>query len=159
MIEGIAIMADTRATDLNAGSATVLDWIKSNRLVVLAGALTTIFGLIVSAANVAPLILKGLNVPDCLTYATSYHKPGSYFKNDGDFWHEYPPDGGAYQFEFREVQRTREFIDLLNLTERPDERDWKTLVVRLPACGGTAKLLLGEQPQRTIVLAEVWREQ
>jgi len=151
-------MADTRATDLNAGPATVLDWIKSNRLVVLAGALTTFFGLIVSAGNVVPVILKGLNVPDCLTYATTYHKPGSYFKDDGDVWHEYPPDGGAYQFAFREVQRTREFIDLLNVTPRPDEQDWKTLVVRLPACGGTAKLFLGEKPQRMITLAEVWRD-
>jgi hypothetical protein len=46
---------------------------------------------------------------------------------------------------------------LLNLTRREDERDWATLMVRLPVCGGTAKMILGI-PERTINLAEVWRD-
>jgi hypothetical protein len=150
-------MEDSRATVLNTGLSAVLDWIKSNRLV-FAGALTTIFGLIASAGNVYPLVLEGLNLPDCLTYATIYRKPESYFKHEGGVWHEYfPSEGSAYQFEFREVRRTRENIDLLNLTPRPEERDWASMIVRLPVCGGTAKLILGE-PERTVDLAEVWRE-
>jgi hypothetical protein len=151
-------MEDSRATVLNTGLAAVLDWIRSNRLVVLTGALTTIFGLIGSAGNVAPLMLKGLNLPDCLTYAGTYRKPESYFKNDGSVWREYfPSDGGAFRFEFKEVRRTRDNIDLLNLTQREEERDWASMMVRLPVCGGTAQLILGI-PERTINLAEVWRE-
>ncbi len=152
-------MEDSRATVLNAALAAVLDWIKSNRLVVIAGAgaLTTSFGLIVNASNAVPLILKGLNRPDCITYATIYRKPESYFKNEGNVWREYfPSDGGAYRFEFKEVRRTRDNIDLLNLTQREEERDWASLIVRLPVCGGTAKMILGI-PERTIDLAEVWR--
>jgi hypothetical protein len=122
-------------------SSTVSDWIKSNRLIVLAGALTTIFGLVVSAHNALPVILSALNRPDCLTYATVYRDPFGYFKLEGDTWREY--QGGVVRYEFREVHRTRDGIDLLNLTPRPDVREWQTLIVRLPVCEGTAKLTVG----------------
>jgi hypothetical protein len=155
--EGVAIMEDSRATVLNTGLSAVLDWIKSNRLVFV-GALTTIFGLIASVGTVYPLVLEGLNLPVCLTYANTYRKPESYFKHEGKVWHEYfPPDGSPFRYEFSEVRRTRDTIDLLNLTPRPEERNWASMIVRLPVCGGTAKLILGV-PEHTIDLAEVWRE-
>jgi hypothetical protein len=59
-------------------------------------------------------------------------------------------------FEFKEVRRTPDIIDLLNLTPRPTERDWQTMIVRLPVCGGSAKIILGI-PERESKLAEVWR--
>jgi hypothetical protein len=150
-------MEDSRATVLNTGLSAVLDWIKSNRLVFV-GALSTIFGLIASVGTVYPLVLEGLNLPVCLTYANTYRKPESYFKHEGKVWHEYfPPDGSPFRYEFSEVRRTRDTIDLLNLTPRPEERNWASMIVRLPVCGGTAKLILGV-PEHTIDLAEVWRE-
>ena len=48
------------------------------------------------------------------------------------------------------------YIELLNLTPRPEEREWATLIVRLPVCGGTAKLTLGIT-QHWVDLYEVWR--
>ncbi|SHJ36172.1 hypothetical protein SAMN05444159_0421 [Bradyrhizobium lablabi] len=150
-------MEDSRATVLNTGLSAVLDWIRSNRLVFV-GALTTIFGLIASVGTVYPLVLEGLNLPVCLTYANTYRKPESYFKHEGKVWHEYfPPDGSPFRYEFSEVRRTRDTIDLLNQTPRPEERNWASMIVRLPVCGGTAKLILGV-PEHTIDLAEVWRE-
>jgi hypothetical protein len=150
-------MEDSRATVLNTGLSAVLDWIKSNRLVFV-GALSTIFGLIASVGTVYPLVLEGLNLPVCLTYANTYRKPESYFRHEGKVWHEYfPPDGSPFRYEFSEVRRTRDTIDLLNLTPRPEERNWASMIVRLPVCGGTAKLILGV-PEHTIDLAEVWRE-
>jgi hypothetical protein len=132
-------------------------WIKSKRLIVLAGALTTVFGLVISTSNVIPLILKALDRPDCLTYASIYRDPFSDFKLEGDVWREYPREGGAARYEFREVHRTRDNIDLLNLTPRPDTPDWKTLIVRLPVCGGTAKLTVGIT-EHWVDLYPVWRD-
>ena len=110
--------------------------------------------MIASAGTVFPLVLNAVGLPNCLTYADVYNKPGSYFKKEGNVWREHFPDGS--QFEFKEVRRTPENIDLLNLTPRPDERDWRTLIVRLPVCGGSAKIILGI-PERQLNLAEVWR--
>lgn len=134
----------------------ISSWIKSNPLVVTAGALTTVFAFIISTSNVIPVILKALNLPDCLTYADVYHDSWSDFRHEGDKWREYPREGGTYRYEFRETHRTRDYIELLNLTPRPEERDWATLIVRLPVCGGTAKLTLGIT-QHWIDLYEVWR--
>ena len=61
-----------------------------------------------------------------------------------------------YRYEFRETHRTRDYIELLNLTPRPEERDWATLIVRLPVCEGTAKLTLGIT-QHWMDLYQVWR--
>jgi hypothetical protein len=146
-------MEEARATFLN----TILDWAKSNRIFVLAGALTTIFGLIGSANSAVPVVLKAFNVPDCYTYANLYRGAGSYFKHEGAVWREYPPEGGAYRFEFKEIQRTRDDISLVNLTPREGMKDWQSLMVRLPVCGGTAKLFIG-MPERSFNLEEVWRE-
>jgi hypothetical protein len=136
----------------------ILTWIRSHSLIVLAGALTTFFGLVVGASNAIPLILKALNRPDCLTYATRYRSAHSFFKLDESaIWREYPPSGGLHLFEFREIHRTRENIDLLNLTSRPEIADWRSLIVRLPVCGGTARITAGI-PERWTDLFQVWRE-
>jgi hypothetical protein len=146
-------MEDARATFLN----TILEWSKSTRIIVLAGTLTTIFGLIGSANSAVPVVLKAFNVPDCLTYANLYRGVGSYFKHEGAVWREYPPEGGAYRFEFKEIERTRDQISLFNLTPRLGMKDWDSLLVRLPVCGGTAKMYVGI-PERMSNLEEVWRE-
>jgi hypothetical protein len=150
-------MEESRTTFLNACLTGISGWIGSNRLIVLATALTTIFGLIAGASTAFPVVLKALDVPDCFTYAAVYRGPGSYFKNEGAVWREYPPDGGGFRYEFREVQRTRDSIKLLNLTPRPDLQDASSLLVHLPVCGGTATLSIG-LPERTFNLEEVWRE-
>jgi hypothetical protein len=134
----------------------IVAWIKSHSLIVFAGALTTIFGLIVSANNAIPLILKAFDRPDCFTYSNVYRSAHSYFKLEGDVWREYPPNGATHLFEFREIHRTRDNIDLLNLTLRPEIADWKRLLVRLPVCGGTAKISIGV-PERWNDLFQVWR--
>jgi hypothetical protein len=148
-------MEEARATSPNS----ILDWMKSNRILVIAGALTTVFGLIGSANSAVPVVLKVFNVPDCLTYATIYRGTGSDFKNEGAVWREYPPQGGAYRYQFKEVERTRDEISLVNLTPREGmpEKDWQSLMVRLPVCGGTAKLLIG-MPERSANLEQVWRD-
>jgi hypothetical protein len=134
----------------------IVAWIKSHSLIVIAGALTTIFGLIVSASNAIPLVLKALDRPDCFTYATVYRSAHSYFRLEGDVWREYAPTGGAHLYEFKELHRSRDSIDLLNLTPRPEIAAWKSLLVRLPVCGGTAKISIGV-PERWNDLFQVWR--
>ena len=54
----------------------ISNWIKSDPLIVLVGALTTMFGFVISASSVIPVILKALNSPDCLTYADVYRMRG-----------------------------------------------------------------------------------
>ncbi len=58
-------------------------------------------------------------------------------------------------FEFNEVHRTRDAIELLNLTPRPEIPEWKTMVVSLPVCGGKARYAVGI-PERWDDLFEVW---
>ena len=82
-----------------------LNWIKSNPLAVAAGAVTTVFGIIAGAGNVGPIVLKAFNLPDCYTYAEIYRSPVSYFKQEGEFWREYPSEGGRFMYEFRCVGR------------------------------------------------------
>ena len=139
----------------------ISNWIKSNPLIVLAGvlvgALTPIFGLVTDVSNVFKLTLKALNRPDCLTYADVYHDAWSDFKREGKFWREYPREGGTYRYEFREAHRTRDNIDLQNLTPRPEQPGWETMMVRLPVCGGTAKVTVG-LTQHWENLYEVWRD-
>jgi hypothetical protein len=150
-------MEQSTVTVSNTETKTAWSWIQANRWALFAGTLTTVttaFGLIASAGTVVPLVLGTFGLPACLTYADVYQKPGSYFQREGAVWREHFPDGT--KFEFKEVRRTPEVIDLLNLTPRPTERDWQTMIVRLPVCGGSAKIILGI-PERQINLAEVWR--
>jgi hypothetical protein len=134
----------------------ISSWVKANSLIVmLAGGLTTGFALIVGASNVMPLLLKAFNLPDCFTYASVYRDPYTYFKLEGPLWREYANDG-AHIFDFKEVHRTRDNIDLLNLTERPGVTDWQSMIVRLPVCGGTARIT--GNPEHWIDLYQVWRE-
>lgn len=141
--------------------AAISNWIKSNPLIVLvgvlAGVLSTVFGLVITLSNVVPITLKALNRPNCFTYADVYHDSWSDFKREGAFWREYPREGGTYRYQFREVHRTRDNIDLLNLTRRPEHPGWETMIVRLPVCGGTAKVTMGIT-ENWEDLYEVWRD-
>jgi hypothetical protein len=145
--------------DARASFATTLwNWLGSNRLIVIAGALTTLFGLIISANNVLPVLFKMFDLPDCLSYASVYRLPWSSIKNEGGgTWREYPWDGTTVAFEFREFQRTRENIDLLNLTPRAEVPGWKTMLVRLPVCGGTAEWTVSN-PEHWVPLGELRRD-
>jgi hypothetical protein len=133
------------------GKAGHLKWI-----IVLAGALTTAFGLIISASTVAPLVLKALNLPDCWTYANVYYADQSHFKRDGRIWREYSNDGNALWYEFRETHRTRDYIYLLNLTERPGTYEWWRFNIRLPVCDGSA--MMSGFPEKWLTLMQVWRD-
>jgi len=135
---------------------TYLSWVKPSLLALLVGAVTTISTLIGATSNAVPLVLKTLNLPDCFTYTDVYRGTQSDFKKEGAVWREYPPDAVAYDFEFREVRRTRDEILLRNLTPREGLADSASLVVHLPVCGGTAKLTEG-LPERWTDLEEVWR--
>lgn len=145
-------MAHARITFRNS----YLSWVKPGLLALLVTVLTTIFTLVGAASNAVPVIMKTFNLPDCFTYADIYRGTQSDFKKEGDLWREYPPDAATYQFEFREVRRSRDEILLRNLTPREGVADSASLVVHLPVCGGTVKLTEG-QPEHWTDLEEVWR--
>jgi len=148
-----AIMEQARATFLT----TYLSSVRPSLLALLVGVLTTIFTLIGAASNAVPVILKTLNLPDCLTYADIYRGTQTDFKKEGEVWREYAPEAVAYQYEFKEVRRTRDEIMLRNLTPRKPPADSASLVVHLPVCGGTVKLTEG-LPEHSTDLEQVWRE-
>ena len=133
-----------------------LSWVKPSLLVLLVGALTTIFSMIGAASNAVPVILKTLNLPACLTYGDVYRGTQSDFRKEGDLWREYPPDAVTYRYEFKEFLRTRDEIVMRNITPRDQPADWATLVVHLPVCGGIVKLTEG-MPEHSTDLEEVWK--
>jgi hypothetical protein len=139
---------------------TYLGWVKPSLLALLVGVVTTVSTVIAATSSAVPVILKTLNLPDCLTYADAYRGTQSDFRKEGAVWREYPPDAVAYDFEFKEVRRSRDEILLRNLTPREGHPDSASLVVHLPVCGGTAKLTEGGQPGQSehwTDLEEVWR--
>jgi hypothetical protein len=142
---------------------TYLSWIKPSLLALLVGVVTTISTLIGATSSAVPVILKTFNLPDCLTYADVYHGTQSDFRKEGAVWREYPADATAYDYEFREVRRTRDEILLRNLTPREGHPDSASLVVHLPVCGGTAKVTEGSKfsegaaSERSTDFEEVWR--
>ena len=130
----------------------VATWIKSHPLFMIAGALTTVFGMIVTANgvvistyNALPIVMKAIGRPECLTYARVYYAAEVYFQEfEGKVWREFWRENGEFRFEFDEIQRTPEHIDLRNKTPRPEEPGWPHLYLRLPVCGGKkAKLAIG----------------
>ena len=145
-------MEQARATFLT----TYLSWAKPSLLALLVGVLTTIFTLIGAASNAVPEILKALNLPGCFRSADIYRGTQTDFKKEGDVWREYAPEAVAYQYEFKEVRRTRDEIILRNLTPREPPADSASLVVHLPVCDGTAWLTEG-LPERSTNLEQVWR--
>jgi hypothetical protein len=134
---------------------TYLSWAKPSLLVVLAGVLTTSFSLIGAASNAFPVILKTLNLPACFA-SDVYGGTQTDFKKEGEVWREYAPEAVTWRYEFKEVRRTRDEIILRNLTPRVPPADSATLVVRLPVCGGIAKVAEG-LPERSTDLEQVWR--
>ena len=137
----------------------LLNWIKTNSIAATmfatAGLLTPIVGF-VQASNVVPFALQTLAIPDCYKYADTYYDKWSEFRREGkQTWREYPRAGGPFSFEFNEVHRTRDAIELVNLTPRAEIPEWKTMVVSLPVCGGKARYAVGI-PERWDDLFEVW---
>jgi hypothetical protein len=135
---------------------TYLSWAKPSLLALLVGVLTTIFSLIGAASNAFPVILKTLNLPACFA-SDVYGGTQTDFKKEGEVWREYAPEAVAYLYEFKEIRRTRDEIILRNLTPREPPADSATLVVHLPACGGTARVAEG-RPEHSTDLEQVWRK-
>ena len=103
--------------------------------------------------------------PTCLLYGDRYSHASGYFERVGSTWVEYPPYGGTNHFEFEEVRRDREYIYLRNLTpRRTDDRSTpdgvlaaeRTMLLRLPACGGVAQWSY-QNPLHWTDLAQVWK--
>lgn len=141
--------------------SSITSWIKSNPLIVLigavAGVVAPISSAVTQAGGVVTPVLKVLDLPDCLSYADVYRSAHSLFREEpGGMWREYPPDGGAVRYEFREVRRTRDYIEIRNLTARPDMQ-WETMLVRLPVCGGESTWSVGV-PERWTNLFSVWQD-
>jgi hypothetical protein len=77
----------------------------------------------------------------CFTFAEAYRDAYTVFKREGNFWREYSLETGKLAYEFKETGRTRNFIELLNLTPRPNTTNsGSTMRVRLPMCGGAAQM-------------------
>jgi len=143
-LRGYGIKFDNMPTQsISVGKSDVLSkphMVLPRFIVGLAG----LAALFVAATIVVPAALRIFNIPNCLTYPDAYRNAWHVFKREGQFWREYPLDGGPAMFEFKEAGRTREFIELLNLTERPQYKGLeKTMIVRLPVCGGAAKVSMG----------------
>jgi hypothetical protein len=136
-----------------------LNWIKSNTIVAtviaVAGIITPVSALVAQTDKVIPVVLKTLDIPDCYKYADTYYDKWSEFRREGKMWREYPRAGGPYSFEFNELHRSRDTIQLVNLTPRAEIPEWKTMVVSLPVCGGKARFAVGI-PERWNDLFEVW---
>ena len=114
------------------------EWIKSNPLIVLVGALTPVVGFVLSVSNFVPAILKALNRPPCFTYSDTYQDSYTEFRRAGTLWNEYSRETQQVIYKFREDHRDPDFILLVNLTDRtnsvPSIPEWKNMLVRLPAC-------------------------
>jgi len=138
---------------------TALHWIRSNSIVAaviaVAGIVAPVSALVAQTDKVIPVVLKTLDIPDCYKYADTYYDKWSEFRREGKMWREYPRAGGPYSFEFNELHRSRDTIQLVNLTPRPEIPEWKTMVVSLPVCGGKARFAVGI-PERWNDLFDVW---
>jgi hypothetical protein len=135
----------------------ISNWIKSNPLTVSATALAGLLGALITANNFFDVTLKRFDIPACFTHANVYRDQFSYFKREGDVWREYRNEDGSFMNEFKELHRDRDNIDLLNLTDRGvQEPRWKTLKIRIPVCGGTARISLGI-PEHWQDLYDVYR--
>jgi len=138
--------------------AGLVNWIKTNSIAATvfatAGLLMPVVGF-VQESNVVPFALHTLAIPDCYKYADTYYDKWSEFRREGKTWREYPRAGGPFSFEFNEVHRTRDAIELVNLTPRPEIPEWTTMVVSPPVCGGKARYAVGI-PGRWDDLFEVW---
>jgi len=139
--------------------AGVLNWIKSNSIVAsviaVASIVTPVTAMVVQTDRALPIFREIFAIPDCYKYADTYYDKWSEFRREGKMWREYPRAGGPYSFEFNEVHRTRDAIQLVNLTPRAEIPEWKTMVVSLPVCGGKARYAVGI-PEKWDDLFDVW---
>lgn len=112
------------------------------------GLLAPLLAIIVATNNVVPILLKWSGRPECVWYADTYRSPVGIFRKEGNVWKEYQwgddtnlqSDRAALiarnaQYQFNEIYRSRDYIDLQNITPRP-HLHWQTMIVRIPTCGG-----------------------
>ena len=124
-------------------------WLKSHPIFVFLGIGATVFGFVNGGYTITETMTKIVGVPECLTYAKVYRHATGLFDDNGTLWIEHPQ-----QIQFRESHRDRTYIYLVNLT--PREGRQSTMLVRLPACGGTAQWSY-QNPQQWVDLYDVWR--
>ena len=129
-------------------------WLRAHPLTTTAGVAATAFGFINGGYTFAETVTKVVGIPRCLSYAEIYHHAAGHFDKVGAQWVEHPPYDGLNHFRFDESHRDRDYIYLLNLTPRAGGR--KDMLVRLPACGGTAQWTY-QNPQQWTDLYTVWR--
>ena len=117
--------------------------------------ITAILGLVKGVPPAWSAAMKMLDRPYCFNYADSYKHAGGSFDKRGKNWIEYPEYDGKNNFQFMEVKRDPEFIYLRNVTPRADAR-WRSMVVRLPVCGGESEWTYGN-PDIWTPLYHMWR--
>jgi hypothetical protein len=135
-----------------ASLRTALWWIKNNPIWSLMGGAASILGLVAGVPPAWLAVSQALNIPSCVTYSNIYYDSNGHFKKEGNNWTEYQVDT---KYLFRELSRLRDYITLLNLTPREDPR-WKTMLVRLPVCGGTVQWTY-QDPENWVDLTTVFR--
>ena len=129
---------------------SVVRWVKKNPIYGLVAILAPVLGVVAAVPSAWSAIAEVAGLPKCVFYSDVYYYYGGHFRNNGELWVEYQPKA---RLTFQETYRTRDHIVLLNKTPRADPR-WESMLVRLPACGGTAQWTY-ENPQQWIDLFEV----
>jgi hypothetical protein len=127
-------------------------WLKANPLITLLGIVATLFGVLKGAPPAWNATTQMIGSPNCLTYGNLYHYPTGFFQRTEINWTEHGDDGAI--MKFRELHRDREYIVLLNLTQRAGRNS--PMILRIPVCGGTMQWSY-ENPQQWIDLYNVWR--
>jgi hypothetical protein len=110
------------------------------------GGVVTAVGLVSAVPAAWDGVSRLLGIPVCMTFGDRYYFYDGVFVNEGERWIEYQQ---ANRNEFVEQSRDRNFIILRNMTPRPDTDRWRSMLVRIPACGGSIEL--------TFQVPEEWR--
>jgi hypothetical protein len=130
-----------------------ISWVKRNPIYTLGVALVPVVGIVTGVPRAWDSISAVLNIPTCLTYSDVYYYYNGHFKKIGQKWIEFQPD---VKFSFDEIYRNRDYIVILNKTPRDNPR-WRSMLVRLPACGGTTQWTY-ENPENWTNLYQVERK-
>lgn len=134
--------------------AALIRKLKSHPGMTILTVLATVIGLIKGIPPAWGAISEWCGVPYCLTYGDVYYYATGKFSYIGnERWIE----NGAAVFSFKESKRSRDWILLLNDTDRVKRPVGdQTMIVRLPVCGGTAQWA-HQNPGGWVDLYEVWR--
>ena len=130
----------------------IVRWLKQHPIVGLLGVLSTAIGIVAGAPKAWQAVTWFAGLPECGSYSDAYYFYDGHFRKDGQNWTEYNNDG---KIQFKELHRTRDYIVLLNQTPRTDPRA-RGMLVRLPACGGTAQWTY-QNPEQWVNLFQVSR--